>query len=58
MNVGTFIVLLIVAAVVGLVIFVMHRDKKNGKNSCGENCSGCAAAGMCHSHKQKKKLFS
>ncbi|MDO5424727.1 MAG: FeoB-associated Cys-rich membrane protein [Eubacteriales bacterium] len=38
---GTFIVLLIVAALVFLAGRSMYRDKKQGKGSCGGNCSQC-----------------
>ena len=34
-----------VALIVGLLIFVMVRDKKTGKSSCGGSCSGCASCG-------------
>ena len=36
-----------VALIVGLLIFVMVRDKKTGKSSCGGSCSGCASCGGC-----------
>ena len=44
---GTFIVGVIVAAVVVLVVCVMVRDKKKGKSChCGGDCGAC---GMnCH----------
>lgn len=48
---GTAIVLIIVLAVVGLVIFKMVKDKKAGKTSCGCGCKGCANSGLCHSKK-------
>ena len=46
-----------VALIVGLLIFVMVRDKKTGKSSCGgscggcETCAGCASCGGCHGAK-------
>ena len=36
---GTLVVLLILLAVVGAIIWSMVKDKKNGKSSCGGNCS-------------------
>ena len=36
-----------VVLIVGLLIFVMVRDKKTGKSSCGGGCSGCASCGGC-----------
>ena len=38
-------ILLLAAAAVA----VLRRDKKQGKSSCGGNCSGCANCGVCHS---------
>ena len=42
-NLGTIIVGLIVAVVVGLVIFSLIRNKKNG---CG--CGHCPNSSSCH----------
>lgn len=43
---GTLVVFLILLAVVGAIIWSMVKDKKNGKSSCGGNCSACG--GHCH----------
>ena len=44
---GTIITLAVVAAMVGLAIRSMVRDKKNGKSlQCGGDCSHCG--GHCH----------
>jgi len=48
MNIGTFVVLTILLAVVGLIIATMAKDKKQGKNSCGHGCANCAMHGQCH----------
>ncbi|MCM1113898.1 MAG: FeoB-associated Cys-rich membrane protein [Clostridium sp.] len=40
-NIGTIIVLLIVAAVVIAVSVKMIKDKKAGKSACGGDCSKC-----------------
>ncbi|MDE7302576.1 MAG: FeoB-associated Cys-rich membrane protein [Oscillospiraceae bacterium] len=50
---ATVIVGLIVAAVLFLAARQLYVDKKNGKSSCGGNCSccpnGCACyTGNCH----------
>ena len=43
---GTAIVSLILAGVVGLIIRHMVKDKKAGKSlQCGENCSHCSCCG-------------
>ncbi len=47
MTLGTFVVGLILAVVVGLIVTVMIRDKRNGKSvQCGGNCKNCG--GHCH----------
>lgn len=43
---GTLVVFLILLVVVGAIIWSMVKDKKNGKSSCGGNCSACG--GNCH----------
>ena len=47
-NIGTIAVGLVLLAVVILIVRIMMRDKKQGKSSCGGNCAGCAACGVCH----------
>ena len=48
---GTFIVLIILIAVVGLVIFGMIKDKRSGKGGCSHGCQNCAMHGQCHPKK-------
>lgn len=43
MTWGTALVLAIVILIVGAIIFKLVRDKKNGKSSCGCDCSSCNA---------------
>lgn len=50
MNLATIIVFLVVALVVGLVVFKMVRDKKKGKSSCSCGCGGCPLKDSCHSN--------
>ncbi len=45
---GTVIVGLGLLAVIGLIIYVLYKDKKAGKTSCGSGCSGCAMQGKCN----------
>ena len=42
---GTFIVLVVMAAIVGFIIRGLVKDKKSGKFSCGGDCSHCKG---CH----------
>ena len=44
---GTILVAVILAVIVGLIIYSMVRDKKNGKSiQCGGDCKNCG--GHCH----------
>lgn len=47
-NLGTIIVLVVLAIIVGAIIYKMFRDKKKGKSSCGCNCASCPMANECH----------
>ena len=55
-NIGTIVVILILTAVVTGIVFIMIRDKKQGKSSCGGNCancklcSGCQSSGECNAN--------
>ena len=51
-NLGTLIVLIIVAAVVAAVFLSMIKDKKSGKGGCGCGCENCALHAQCHKAKQ------
>ena len=54
MTFGDFIVLAVLAMIIGLIIRGMLRDKKKGK-SCGcGSCSGCSMAGSCSSCKSQE----
>lgn len=48
---GTIIVGIVLAAAVILIIAKMVKDKKNGKSSCGCNCSCCSNSKICHNKK-------
>ncbi len=45
-NISTLIIGIVLAIIVGLVIYSMIKDKKNGKSSCGGNCKGCSGCSM------------
>lgn len=58
---GTFLVLAILAVLVGLIIRGMYKDRQLGRScgSCG-GCAGCRMQGQCHSGKQpesKKAVY-
>lgn len=48
-NIGTIIILAVVAFIVGLIVRSMIKNKKAGRSSCGCGCSTCAMNGQCHS---------
>ncbi len=48
MNLSTFLILIVLIAVVVLIIFKLILDKKKGKTNCGSNCSNCALSQTCH----------
>ncbi len=48
-NLGTIVVIAILAVIVFFAVRSIVKDKKNGKSSsCGGNCAGCAMGGSCH----------
>ena len=49
---GTIIVAIILACVVGLIIRKMIKDRKNGKSHCGCDCGQC---GGCETKKMSTK---
>ena len=53
MNLSTFIILVILAVIIGAVVRIMIRDKKAGKG-CG-GCGGCAGSSMCHGYHEHGK---
>ena len=46
-NLGNIIVILILAVMVAGIVYVMLRNRKEGKNSCGCKCSSCPMSGKC-----------
>lgn len=47
-NLGNILISLLLAAVVILAVHKIIKDKRQGKSSCGCNCSHCAMSGACH----------
>lgn len=47
-NWGTILVLAVVAAVAGAVVWSMVRAKRTGKSGCGCGCANCPSKGICH----------
>lgn len=53
-NLSTIIVGLILAVIVGLIIYFMIKNRKKGKCACGHECGGCPMGGSCHGDGEKK----
>ena len=53
-NIGTIIVLLIVAVISGLASYSVIKNKMKGGCSCGCGCTGCPMAGKCHAEKESQ----
>lgn len=47
-NLGTIIILIVLASVVLLIIFRMYKNHKKGKTACGCGCDNCPSAKICH----------
>ncbi len=55
-NLGTILVLAVLAVVCALIVCKMIRDKKSGKSpTCGCGCGGCAMSGICHDPNENNK---
>lgn len=48
---GTILVSAILLVIVGLIIYRLIKNKKEGKGSCSCGCSGCAMSDVCHNKK-------
>ena len=47
-NIGTLVAAAFVTAVIIAACYVLIKDKKKGKSSCGSGCAHCPMAGRCH----------
>ena len=46
-NLVNLVLILAVAAVLGLAVRGMVRDRKAGKSPCGGSCADCGVCGSC-----------
>ena len=53
-NISTVIIAIVLAVILGLVIFFMIRNKRKGKSFCSCGCRGCAAKEICCKTKDNK----
>lgn len=47
-NMFTILIIAVLVAFFGWLLYTLIRDKKKGKSSCCGGCAGCAMAGKCH----------
>ena len=47
-HIGTILLAVGVAALLGLIVWRMIANKKAGKSSCGCGCQSCAMKDQCH----------
>ncbi len=52
---STILVLVGVCLLAAGAAFVLRRDKKQGKSSCGGNCSSCGACRRCAENAESKQ---
>jgi hypothetical protein len=51
-NLINIVLILVIAAVIGLILRGMIRDRKAGKSPCGGSCTDCGACGSCDGCRQ------
>ena len=49
-HIFTILIIAVLIAFFGWLVYTLIRDKKKGKSSCCGGCAGCAMAGQCHAH--------
>ena len=47
-HIFTILIIAVLIAFFGWLVYTLIRDKKKGKSSCCGGCAGCAMAGHCH----------
>jgi len=47
-NAGTIVGSIALIVLVAWIMIRMHKDRKQGKSSCGCNCGSCPMSGSCH----------
>jgi len=52
-NLINIVLILVVAAVIGLILRGMIRDRKAGRSSCGGSCADCGACHGCSGCRQQ-----
>jgi hypothetical protein len=51
-HIFTILIIAVLIAFFGFLVYTLIRDKRKGKSSCCGGCAGCAMAGQCHGHQK------
>lgn len=54
-HIFTILIIAVLMAFFGWLVYTLIRDKRKGKTSCCGGCAGCAMAGHCHPNVAKPK---
>ena len=54
-NLGTILISLLLIMIVTGIIYILIKDKKEGKSTCGGNCAHCKMFAACHSNEKVQK---
>ena len=52
---STILVSLGVCILIAAAAYILRRDKKQGKSSCGGNCASCGACHRCEAKAKEKQ---
>ncbi len=52
---STILVSLGVCILIAAAAYILRRDKKQGKSSCGGNCASCGACHRCEANAKEKQ---
>ncbi len=55
-NMVNIVLIAVLVLITGLLIYSMIRSKKQGKSSCGGNCSACGACNGCNTCVKDSKI--
>ncbi|MBQ8309950.1 MAG: FeoB-associated Cys-rich membrane protein [Clostridia bacterium] len=47
-NIGSILVGAVLLLLIGVIVYMMRKDKKAGNSSCGSSCASCPMSGKCH----------
>ena len=50
-NLATILICIVLLILVGTILFVLVRNRRRGKTSCGCSCTNCPMSGSCHPKK-------